>query len=170
MFAEFIRDRTHLQDGPDLTTEKANYAAAFVQRAEFLEAFPLQQNREQFIAALLLSVRNSSGLDLSSKTNELLSEYNSGTNQNDSRARVILKLIEYAEYRQAEFNAAFVLAEYFGFLRRDIDESGYAFWLDILNNSEPNSYLDMICGFVTSTEYQQRFSPVITRSNRDCGQ
>lgn len=51
-----------------------------------------------------------------------------------------------------------------------MDQGGYDFWLDILNNREPNNYRDMICSFITSREYQERFGSVVTRSNADCGQ
>jgi hypothetical protein len=99
----------------------------------------------------------------------LLAEYDTGGSQTQSRARVLLKLIGYAEYKQAEYNRAFVLAQYFGYLRRDPDESGYQFWLDVLNNVAPNNYRAVVCAFITSTEYQQRFGAAVTHSNGECG-
>lgn len=167
-FVEFMRDRTRLQSGADPAAAKTSYANEFVQRPEFIAKYPLAQTGTQFVDALLLAVWNSSGLDLGSKSSELLSEYNAGGTQTERRARVVVKLIEYPEYSQVEFNPAFVLAEYFGYLRRNPDEGGYQFWLDVLNNREPNNYRGMVCSFLTSAEYQQRFSPVITRTNRDC--
>ena len=64
----------------------------------------------------------------------------------------------------AEYNRAFVLMQYFGFLRRnpndapDTDHSGFDFWLTKLNQFNGN-YLDaeMVKAFITSTEYRQRF-------------
>ena len=129
----------------------------------------LSQTATQFVDALVQSVLNSSGLDLTARKPELMSEYNAGLNQTDARARVVVKLIDYAEYRQAEFNAAFVLAQYFGYLRRNPDEGGYQFWLEVLNTHVPNNYWAMVCAFITSAEYQTRFSPQVTRSNQDCG-
>jgi len=58
--------------------------------------------------------------------------------------------------------------QYFGYLRRNADDPGYAFWLDILNNRQPNNYRSMVCAFITSTEYQLRFSSVVTHSNAEC--
>ncbi len=168
-FVEFMRDRTRLQASADLAAAKADYANDFVGRLEFIAKYPLAQTGDQFIAALVLAVSNSSGLDLGSRSGELLAEYNLGGTQTERRARVVVKLIEYAEYREAEFNAAFVLAEYFGYLRRNPDEGGFQFWLDVLNNREPNNYRGMVCAFLTSAEYQQRFSSVITRTDHDCG-
>jgi Domain of unknown function (DUF4214) len=59
--------------------------------------------------------------------------------------------------------------QYFGYLRRDPELGGYNFWLDVLNNRVPGNYRSMICAFLTSAEYQHRFSSVITRTNADCG-
>jgi hypothetical protein len=69
-----------------------------------------------------------------------------------------------AAFRQQEMNPAFVLMEYFGYLRRDAnalpdaDLSGYNFWLSKLNQFGGN-YLDaeMIKAFITSFEYRTRF-------------
>jgi hypothetical protein len=60
--------------------------------------------------------------------------------------------------------------QYFGYLRRDPEEGGYLFWLDVLNNREANNYRSMVCAFLTSTEYQLRFAPVVSRTNAECGQ
>lgn len=168
-FTDFVRDRTRLAVGANLETEKLAYALDYVQRAEFVGRFPLTQGSAEFVDALIAAVRTASGLDLVNKRADLLGEYSLGSNQSDSRARVLRKLIEYDEYRQVEFNGAFVLAQYFGYLRRDPDEGGYQFWIDILNNRVPNNYRSMVCAFITSAEYQRRFSSVVTRSNQDCG-
>jgi glucose/arabinose dehydrogenase len=168
-FIEFMTDRTRLQDGANLNTEKVAYANDFVQRSEFISLYPLSQTGPQFVDALIARVNSTSGLNLSGKSGELNDEYTAGTNQTDSRARVLIRLIEYPEYRQVEFNPAFVLAQYFGYLRRDPDETGYQFWLNVLNNQVPNNHRAMVCAFLTSTEYQTRFSSVVTRNNNQCG-
>ena len=64
----------------------------------------------------------------------------------------------------AEFNRAFVLAQYFGYLRRnpndvpDSDYTGYDFWLTKLNQFNGN-YInaEMVKAFLSSIEYRQRF-------------
>lgn len=170
LYVEFMRDRTRLIAGSSLPAERDAYAIDFVQRAEFISKYPLSQSAADFVDALLAEVNSVSHLDLSSKRTELINEYNAAGTQTSGRARAVVKLIEYPEYRQAEFNPAFVLAQYFGYLRRDPDPGGYIFWLDVLNNGVPNNYRAMVCGFITSAEYQERFSPVVTRTNRDCGQ
>ena len=77
----------------------------------------------------------------------------------------------YSELKQlSQYNPAFVSMQYFGYLGRNVDPAGYAFWLDVVNNREPNDYRGMVCAFITSSEYQLRFGSVVTRSNADCGQ
>jgi len=98
-----------------------------------------------------------------------MSEYAAGVDQVDSRARTVRKLIEYDEFESAEYNSAFVLAQYFNYLRREPEDGGYQFWLNVLNNREPNNYLSMVCAFITSREYQERFGSIVTYTNSDCG-
>jgi hypothetical protein len=81
---------------------------------------------------------------------------------------VLLFIAENQAFAQKEFNAAFVLTQYFGYLRRDPDEGGYLFWLDVLNNRQPNNYVGMVCAFITSREYQLRFGSTVPRTNADC--
>jgi hypothetical protein len=52
----------------------------------------------------------------------------------------------------------FVMMEYFGYLRRDPDEGGYAFWLDKLNQFSGNfEQAEMVKAFIVSGEYRGRF-------------
>ncbi len=60
--------------------------------------------------------------------------------------------------------------QYFGYLRRNVDQNGFDFLLDVVNNREPNNYRGMVCAFLTAPEYQLRFGSEVTRSNADCGQ
>jgi len=68
--------------------------------------------------------------------------------------------------RQAEFIPSFVLAEYFGYLRRnptdapDFNDTGYQFWLAKLTAFNGDFLqAEMVKAFVTSGEYRQRFGP-----------
>jgi len=77
----------------------------------------------------------------------------------------------YSEIKQtSQYNSAFVLMQYFGYLKRNADQGGYDFWLDIVNNREPNNYRGMVRSFLTCSEYQLRFGSMVTRSNADCAQ
>ena len=75
-----------------------------------------------------------------------------------SRPPALRKVADSNSVRAAEFNSAFVLMEYFGYLRRNPDEDGYNFWLSKLNEFKGN-YIqaEMVKAFLDSTEYKQRF-------------
>jgi len=69
---------------------------------------------------------------------------------------------------QQEFNRAFVLMQYFGYLRRNpndppeptLDFQGYNFWLNKLTSFNGNFQdAEMVKAFLVSTEYRQRFAP-----------
>jgi hypothetical protein len=61
-------------------------------------------------------------------------------------------------FYNAELNRAFVLLEYFGYMRRDPDDAGYAFWLGKLNQFGGDFVsAEMVLAFITSPEYRARF-------------
>ena len=75
-----------------------------------------------------------------------------------------MKVVENDAFRQREFNRAFVLTQYFGYLKRNPDElpdadfKGYSFWLGKLNEFNGNFIAaEMVKAFITSTEYKDRF-------------
>jgi len=76
----------------------------------------------------------------------------------DTRATVLRKVAESAFLNQRELNGAFVFMEYAGYLRRDSDVSGFAFWLNKLNEFQ-GSFInaEMVKAFISSGEYRQRF-------------
>jgi hypothetical protein len=48
--------------------------------------------------------------------------------------------------------------EYFGYLRRDPDDSGFHFWLNKLNEFDGNfERAEMVKAFISSSEYRDRF-------------
>jgi hypothetical protein len=168
-YAEFSADRRQVIGGPNLDSSKAAFAAAFVGRAEFIQKYQANTSAASFVDALLQTIGGAGGGELSSERSNLISVYNSGSNLNESRSLVVRALAENAAFSQSVYNEAFVLMEYFGYLRRDPEQPGYDFWLNVLNNREPGNYRGMVCSFITSIEYQKRFSPVVTRSNAECG-
>jgi uncharacterized protein (TIGR03118 family) len=78
----------------------------------------------------------------------------------ETRATVLRKIAESEEFANNETNRAFVLMEYFGYLRRDPDVAGYNFWLNKLNAFN-GSFInaEMVKAFINSSEYRQRFGP-----------
>ena len=73
-----------------------------------------------------------------------------------TRAQVLREIAESGEVYNKYFNQAFVVMQYFGYLRRDPD-AFYLAWIDVLNSSGESR--GMITGFVNSSEYRFRFGP-----------
>ena len=119
--------------------------------------------------ALLATINTTTGADLSAQRTALISKYANGTSLNESRSLVLREAIEQADFKQAVYNPSFVTMQYFGYLGRSPEESGYRFWLNILNQ-QPGNFRGMVCSFLTSAEYQRRFSSVVTHNNGECGQ
>ena len=166
-FAEFSQDRGLVTD-VNLEASKQAFALAFVQRSAFTQKYVAQTTAPLFVDALIETIRQASNVDLALQRSNLIARYNQGADPNQSRAFVLREAVELADFVNAEFNPGFVLMEYFGYLQRDPDQSGYAFWLNVINDRAPNNYRGMICAFLTSAEYQVRFAPVVSRTNAEC--
>jgi hypothetical protein len=169
VFTEYSADRRTVGGGTDLEDQKAAFAQAFVQRAEFLAKYQANTSAESFVDALLQNARQSSGFDLSEQRDSLINGYQAGANLNQSRGLVVRAVADNAAFKQSHYNSAFVLTEYFAYLRRDPDADGYNFWINILSSGDANNYRGLVCSFITSTEYQRRFSSIISHSNAECG-
>lgn len=77
-----------------------------------------------------------------------------------TRATVLRMVAEFDFLQTRERNATFVAMEYFGYLRRDPDTSGFNFWLGKLNAAQGNFVnAEMVKAFINSSEYRQRFGP-----------
>lgn len=74
-----------------------------------------------------------------------------------TRGQVLRALIESTEVQQKYYNEAFVVMQYFGYLRRDPDIL-YLQWIQTLNQNG-GDYRTMINGFLNSLEYRRRFGP-----------
>jgi len=168
-YAEFAADRQQVIGGSDLDSNKTALALSFVARAEFVEKYRNSTSADSFVEALLLSLRESLAIDLAQQRTGLINRYNSAGSIDAGRAAVLHDLAENSEVANATYNPSFVLMEYFGYLRRGAEPDGYAFWLNVMNNSGADGYRGMVCSFLTATEYQRRFGTVTTRSNADCG-
>jgi glycosidase len=167
-YQEFSNDRQQVIGGSNLEANRAAFADAFVQRPEFTQKYRSATTAVAFVDAFIATMRQTSGIDVSGQRESLIDRYNSGGNMNQSRSLALQILIEDSDFKRAEYNKSFVLMQYFGYLRRDPEQAGYQFWLNVLDNKEPGNYSGMVCSFITSTEYQQRFSSVVSHSNREC--
>jgi hypothetical protein len=95
------------------------------------------------------------GADFNGNRDALLSGLNNGSL---TRVAVLRQVVENEGFVNARRNETFVMMEYFGYLRRDPDESGYAFWLNKLNQFGGNfEQAEMVKAFINSAEYRGRF-------------
>jgi len=161
-FSEFVADRSRVVANSNLEASKLALAVDFVTRPAFLAIYPDGMAASLYVDGLNAKTGNSL---TPTERDALVSGLVAGSMD---RAGVLKTVAENALFRQREYNAAFVSMQYFGYLRRNPDQGGYDFWLGVLN-SQPNNFRGMVCSFVTSAEYQLRFSPVVTTSNMDCG-
>jgi hypothetical protein len=98
----------------------------------------------------------------------VINEFGAASTSADTaaRGRALRRVAENSTFAQQESNRAFVLMQYFGYLRRnpndpqDSDYSGYDFWLSKLNQFGGNFInAEMVKAFIASGEYRQRFGP-----------
>ncbi len=143
-----------------LENNKQAFAAEFVQRSRFLTSFPASITPAQFVDTLNQNAGNALA---QSERDQLVSDLTTGMK---TRAQVLRAVAEDPDLNTTEFNRAFVLMQYFGYLRRnpnDAPESGlnfdgYSFWLNKLNQFNGNFVdAEMVKAFITSGEYRQRF-------------
>jgi len=160
-YAEFKPDRRVVSGGSTIAAGKAALAAAFVQRPEFGLKYQNDTTREAFVQAVITTVQQTSGVTLSSQP--LLDAYTAG-----GRAAVVSAVADDPAFSQAEYNRAFVAMQYWGYLVRDYDQGGYNFWVGIVNNPSVATYRSMVCAFITSREYQERFGNTLFYTDRDC--
>ena len=173
-FDEFLRDTQRVGRGvivlaPGwkqlLESNKQAYALEFVQTARFGAAFPTTRTPTEFVDKL----NTNAGNVLSATERTAIINLFGGatnTNNNTARAQAVRQVAEDADLYSAEFNRAFVLSEYFGYLRRNpndapentLDYTGFDFWLTKLNQFNGN-YInaEMVKAFLSSIEYRQRF-------------
>jgi hypothetical protein len=162
-FTEFAADRGGIVAGSDLEANKQILANNWVQRAEFLQLYPSSQTPEEFVNKLF----DTAGLTpFLADRQRLANDMRNGK----TRAQVLREVVEIVDFRTREYNPSFVLMQYFGYLNRDPEQGGYDFWLNVLNNSDPNNYRGMVCSFITSREYQERFGLLLRRTNTDCAE
>ena len=166
-YREFMRDTQAISKGvivnsPGyealLEANKRAYFIDFVRNPEFLGTYPGTQSPADFVDALNA---NMGGMLTSTQRNDLVS----GLLQlKETRATVLRKIAENPAFTSAEFNRAFVLMQYFGYLRRNVDDppdkdfAGFDFWLGKLNQFNGDyRAAEMVKAFLESAEYRKRF-------------
>ena len=127
--------------------------------------YPTSMTPSEFVDTLFANAEvTPSAADRSLAINEFGSVSNTVDYQ--ARQRALRRVVDNPKLKQQEFNRAFVLMQYFGYLRRNPDDApdgnfdGYNFWLNKLNQINGN-FIDaeMVKAFLSSIEYRRRFGP-----------
>ncbi|HEX7174940.1 MAG TPA: DUF4214 domain-containing protein [Pyrinomonadaceae bacterium] len=176
-FAEFLADTRRIGEGVVVNGEgwqerlEANtrqFVEEFAARAAFRERYPEAMTPEQYVDILNLNIRHDfpeldPGPLTPAEVAQLVEGLRSGA---ETRGAVLRKVANHPHLVQQEFNRAFVLSEYFGYLRRNPDDApdnnweGYFFWLAKLNSHRGDfQSAQMVRAFLVSGEYRNRFSP-----------
>jgi hypothetical protein len=146
-----------------LENNKQAFMSEFVQRQRVIAAHPVSLTPTQFVDALFANAGvTPSDTDRAAAINEFGGTLD--TSEAAARARALRRVAENGTLVQQEFNKAFVLMQYFGYLRRDPNAApdgnfnGYNFWLNKLNQVNGDFIgAEMVKAFITSTEYRHRF-------------
>ena len=165
--ADFLRDASEVGQGvvfgrdgwqQKLEANKQAFASGFTSRPEFAARYPQSVTPEAFVDALNA---NSDGALSQAERDALVSELKGGVK---TRAQALRAVAEDPDMRRREFNRAFVLMQYFAYLRRDPDSgpdadfSGYHFWLSKLDESGGDYHrAEMVRAFIQSAEYRKKF-------------
>jgi glucose/arabinose dehydrogenase len=168
-FDDFVRDAQEIGRGvivgqgawqAQLDANKQSYADAFVARDQFVALYPSGQTPAQYVNAL----NTNAGLVVTpAEEADLAARLADGR---ETRASVLRKIADDDDFRRAEFNRAFVLMQYFGYLRRNPDDppepnrdfAGYNFWLAKLDSFNGDyRRAEMVRAFISSDEYRNRF-------------
>jgi hypothetical protein len=144
-----------------LESNKNTFAREFVLRPRFVSAYPLSLTPAEFVDHL----NQTAGLVLTQgERDQSVADLTASPDVASARATVLRNVAENATLRQRELNRAFVLMQYYGYLRRnpddlpDADFRGWKFWLDKLNQFGGNFVAaEMVKAFITSDEYVDRF-------------
>jgi hypothetical protein len=164
--SEFLPDTLQISNGVIvnqgnwqalLESNKVAFANDFVSRSRFTTAYA-GMPAAQFVDTL----NSNAGNPLSTtERNQLVSDLTGGVK---TRAQVVRAVAEDQDLSIAEKNKAFVLMQYFGYLRRDpnsgpdTDYSGYDFWLKKLNAHGGDFHAaEMVRSFLVAGEYLNRF-------------
>jgi Calx-beta domain-containing protein/uncharacterized protein DUF4214 len=170
-YADFLRDTQEVGEGvvvgtpgwaEKLAEKQRSFVEGWAQRADFRARYDALTD-EQFVDALIANT----GVEFDAGTRgQLVTALRSGA---ATRGGVLRRVADYEPYIKAEFNRAFVLMQYFGYLRRSPEEAdfrgeadpnwlGYNFWLRKLNENGGNyERAEMVKAFITSIEYRLRF-------------
>ncbi|HKR02843.1 MAG TPA: DUF4214 domain-containing protein, partial [Pyrinomonadaceae bacterium] len=151
LFEQFMPDLAKVSgflSSEQLEANKLAFITEFMARPDFQNRYGAITDPTAYVNALLQTV----GLPTHPGRQGWI---NGLTNGSLTRAQVLRQLVESVEVYNKYYNEAFVIMQYFGYLRRSADIS-YQQWVQEMNTNGGN-YRTMINGFINSAEYRQRF-------------
>ena len=180
-YLTFLRDQRRIGEGlivgntgweALLNANRQAFLEEFVSRPEFVLNFPQGLAASTYVNALFA---NEGVIPTVSERQAAIAAYDTGNTL--GRAAALKSVIESDSVFSAQYNSAFVLMQYFGYLRRDADDApdgnfnGYDFWLNKMNQfSVPGENVrddnvalnrvkraDMVKAFIVAGEYRGRF-------------
>ncbi len=180
---EFLNDTRTVGEGvivgqgnweAQLAQNQQDFARAWVQRAEFLGAFPTTMTAAQFVDKLFLQ---SEVTPSATERNAAIAAFGAG--DTNGRAAALRSVADSGSVYNKQYNAAFVLMQYIGYLRRNPNDApdnnygGFDFWLGKMNsfsvagedvrNEEVArrraQRAEMVRAFILASEYRARFGP-----------
>jgi hypothetical protein len=164
-YDQLMRDRGRIVGGPNLSTRKPDFLNLLVTRPAFLSEFPPSMTAAEYVDKLNSRTGN---LLTQAERDALVNGLNAAT---ETRATVLGKVADNGAFIDREYNKSFVLNLYFGYLRRDPEAGGFDFWLAQINSAPLRNVAkqqSLVCSFITSDEYQDRFGTVHTHNNQEC--
>ena len=150
-YVEFMPDLRRVsgfQTDAQLEASKAALVNDFAARAEFNKKYGALTTPTAYVDALLKTV----GLPAHPSRGGWIDALTKGTT---TRVKVLRELSESGEVYNKYYTEAFVVMQYFGYLRRDPDIL-YKEWIKIMK-ANGGDYRVMINGFLNSVEYRNRF-------------
>jgi len=173
-FEAFLPDTQQISQGvivnapgwqQKIEDNKVAFFNSFVARTAFTNAYPTSLSPSDFVDALFA---HGGVTPSTTDRSTAISEFGSSTNTTDqsARARALRRVAENPTLAELEKNKAFVLMQYFGYLRRNpydppeqtLDYQGYNFWLGKLDQFNGNFVnAEMVKAFLISSEYRDRF-------------
>jgi len=142
-----------------LNDNKNAYALAFVQRGDFVSKYPTGMAAGAYVDALFSTAGAS---PTAAERDAAVAAFGAGGAA--GRAAALRSVAESSTLHQRERNKAFVLLQYFGYLKRNPDNlpdanfNGYRFWLKKLDDNGGNFIAaEMVKAFINSDEYRLRF-------------
>ena len=146
-----------------LAANKGAYALEFIQRQRFQATFPASMTAAEFVGKL---DENAGGVLSADERAQLTALLAPDPPDPSRRAAVLRQVAEDQTLVERERNRAFVLMQYFGYLRRNPDDApeqnldfaGWRFWLSKLEEFGGDyRRAEMVKAFLDSDEYRRRF-------------